>query len=57
MITAPPNTLTAAGVDVDFVRLEGRGIHGNGHVVMLEKNSEEIASPIGQWLGTAVVAG
>jgi hypothetical protein len=46
--------LSAGGVDVDFVRLEDRGLHGNGHMLMLENNSAEIAALIGDWLGTAV---
>jgi pimeloyl-ACP methyl ester carboxylesterase len=46
--------LTAAGVPVDFVRLEDRGIHGNGHMLMLEKNSLEIAALVADWLGRAV---
>jgi pimeloyl-ACP methyl ester carboxylesterase len=49
--------LAAAGVGVDFVRLEDRGLRGNGHMVMLEKNSAEIAALIADWLGTAVSAG
>ena len=46
--------LSTGGVDVDFVRLEDRGLHGNGHMVMLENNSAEIAALIGEWLATAV---
>lgn len=46
--------LTAAGVAVDFVRLEHRGIHGNGHMLMLEKNSAAIAALVGEWLAAAV---
>jgi hypothetical protein len=26
------------------------GIHGNGHMMMLEKNSDEIAAVVNQWL-------
>jgi pimeloyl-ACP methyl ester carboxylesterase len=42
--------LTDAGVVNDFIRLESRGIHGNGHLVMLEKNNLEIAALIDDWL-------
>ena len=45
--------LRAAGVGVDFVRLEERGIYGNGHMLMLEKNSAEIAALVADWLGEA----
>jgi pimeloyl-ACP methyl ester carboxylesterase len=42
--------LNWAGVDHDFVRLADRGIVGNGHMVMLEKNSHEIAQLLLEWL-------
>ena len=41
--------LRQAGVPVDFVRLEDRGLKGNGHMVMLEKNNLEIAALIDRW--------
>jgi pimeloyl-ACP methyl ester carboxylesterase len=43
--------LMQAGVKVDFVRLEDRGLRGNGHMVMLEQNSLEIAALVDAWLG------
>ena len=46
--------LREAGVEVDFVRLEERRIHGNGHMLMLEKNSAEIAALVADWLVGAV---
>ena len=42
--------LAAAGVAADFIRLEDRGIHGNGHMLMLEKNSADIAALVAEWL-------
>lgn len=42
--------LEQAGVAHDFVRLENIGIHGNGHMMMLEKNNLEIAKWIAGWL-------
>ena len=42
--------LAQAGVENDFVRLPDRGIRGNGHMMMLEKNSSEIASLVVDWL-------
>lgn len=48
--------LNAAGVSVDFIRLEDRGIHGNGHMLMLEKNSTEIAALVAGWLAEALPA-
>jgi pimeloyl-ACP methyl ester carboxylesterase len=42
--------LTQAGVPNDFVRLPDIGIRGNGHMMMLEKNSDAIAGVIETWL-------
>jgi hypothetical protein len=42
--------LTQAGVTNDFVPLASRGIHGNGHMMMLEKNNLEIAGMIADWI-------
>ena len=45
-----PKFLKQAGVKVDFYRLEEVGIRGNSHVMMLEKNSDEIIKFVGDWL-------
>jgi len=42
--------LGQAGVPNDFIQLGGFDIHGNGHMMMLEKNSDQIASLLEQWL-------
>lgn len=42
--------LTQAGVKHTFVRLADRGIKGNGHMMMLEKNNQEIAAVMADWL-------
>jgi len=42
--------LQQAGVRPTFIRLADIGIHGNSHVMMLEKNSDQIAGVILQWL-------
>lgn len=42
--------LTQAGVPNTFLRLEDVGIRGNGHMMMLEKNSDRIAGVIEDWL-------
>jgi pimeloyl-ACP methyl ester carboxylesterase len=41
--------LKQAGVQHDFVRLAERNIHGNGHMMMLEKNNLEIAALLDGW--------
>ena len=40
------HVLRQCGADHAFIRLEEMGIHGNGHMMMLEKNSLEIADLI-----------
>jgi acetyl esterase/lipase len=42
--------LAQAGADVAHLRLENAGIHGNGHAMQLEKNSDEVATVIEAWL-------
>jgi pimeloyl-ACP methyl ester carboxylesterase len=42
--------LTQAGVKNTFIRLADRGIRGNGHMMMIEKNNAEIAGVIAEWL-------
>ncbi len=46
--------LTAAGVRNEHLRLETHGIHGNGHLMMSEKNNLEIAALIEHWLAAHV---
>ena len=41
--------LNQAGVKHEFIRLETVGIHGNGHMMMLEKNNLEIAALLANW--------
>jgi pimeloyl-ACP methyl ester carboxylesterase len=46
--------LQRRNVKVDFVNLGKRGIHGNGHMLMLENNNEQIADVIRKWVGANV---
>jgi pimeloyl-ACP methyl ester carboxylesterase len=46
--------LAQAGVPVTALRLEDRGIHGNGHMVMIEKNNLEVAALLSDWLSQRV---
>lgn len=39
-----------AGVAAQFVRLADSGIHGNNHMMMLEKNSSDIARVLESWI-------
>jgi pimeloyl-ACP methyl ester carboxylesterase len=42
--------LRQAGVNVDFIKLEDVGVRGNGHMMMLEKNNQDIAKVMTDWL-------
>jgi pimeloyl-ACP methyl ester carboxylesterase len=42
--------LKQAGVEVSYVKLADIGLHGNGHMMMMEKNSDAIAQVILDWL-------
>ena len=42
--------LRQAGVALDHIEIKDVGIHGNGHMMMIEKNSDEIAAVIANWL-------
>ena len=44
------NALKAAGGSVDFVDLPDVGIKGNSHMMMMDKNSDQIAALIEKWL-------
>ena len=35
--------LKQAGLTIEWMPLQSKGIHGNGHMVMIEKNNLEIA--------------
>jgi pimeloyl-ACP methyl ester carboxylesterase len=41
--------LKQAGAPVELIRLEEKGIRGNGHMVMLEKNNLAIAALLDRW--------
>ena len=44
------NFLRQAGVKVEFADLGKEGIHGNGHMLFMEKNNIEIAERVNRWL-------
>jgi hypothetical protein len=41
-------------VPVTFIKLAELGIHGNGHMMMLEKNSDDVSKVITDWLAKVV---
>jgi hypothetical protein len=41
--------LTQAGVPNTHIRLRDHGISGNGHMMMIETNSQEIADLLSHW--------
>ena len=46
--------LTQAGAKPDAIRLAERGLHGNGHMVMLESNSDAVADAVAAWIAGRV---
>ena len=46
--------LRQAGCRADSLRLEDRGVLGNGHGMMFELNNREVLQVVLDWLGTAV---
>jgi pimeloyl-ACP methyl ester carboxylesterase len=46
--------LEQAGVHPTWLNLGAMGIHGNGHMMMLEKNSDQIADVIEKWVRKAL---
>ncbi|PTB40726.1 hypothetical protein M441DRAFT_139931, partial [Trichoderma asperellum CBS 433.97] len=46
--------LRQAGPCLDFFSLPTRGIHGNGHLMHLEKNSDQIAALLGDWMNEII---
>ena len=46
--------LEQAGVHPAWLNLGAMGIHGNGHMMMLEKNSDQIADVIERWVRKAL---
>jgi pimeloyl-ACP methyl ester carboxylesterase len=45
--------LQQAGAKPTFIRLADLGVHGNSHVMMMEKNNKDIAAVIAKWLEKA----
>ena len=45
-----PKWLNQAGAQTDFFRLEDVGISGNGHMMQLELNSDDIIEFIHEWI-------
>jgi len=42
--------LKGAGGSVDIIDLPDRGIRGNSHMLMMDKNNAQVAELIQQWL-------
>jgi hypothetical protein len=46
--------LEQAGCHVDRIVLADHGVHGNGHLMMMELNNREVLEPILRWLDGTV---
>ena len=42
--------LNQAGVKTEYIRLQDKGVRGNGHMVMIEKNNLEVAHVVDEWV-------
>lgn len=42
--------LNACGASAELLRLADHGVHGNGHRLIYEKNSDEALAPLLDWL-------
>jgi len=42
--------LSQAGVRTEYIRLQDKDIHGNGHMVMIEKNNLDVARVVNDWV-------
>ena len=49
--------LEQAGCRVDRIVLAEHGVHGNGHLMLLERNNHEALGPILRWLDDVVPSG
>lgn len=46
-----------AGVDAEELRMASKGIKGNGHMMMVERNNREVLKPITDWIQAKVEKG
>lgn len=42
--------LAQAGVPAEFMQLEEHGVHGNGHMLLGEKNSDDVIGLLARWI-------
>jgi pimeloyl-ACP methyl ester carboxylesterase len=47
--------LKQAGVQAEHIKLEEQGILGNGHMMFMEKNSDEVAAEVVRWIDSVDV--
>ena len=50
MTTARRNISTRPASRPSYIRLQDKGIYGNGHMVMIEKNNLDIAHVVDEWV-------
>lgn len=48
--TRPGQAVAAAGGKVDTFELPKTGIKGNTHMMMMDRNSDDIAKLVGDWI-------
>lgn len=55
-VASPPTAafLNAAGASAELLHLPDHGVHGNGHGLIYEKNSDEALMPVLKWLNDSM---
>ena len=53
-VSAEASPAKASDPGIELIRLTDHGVHGNGPMVMMEKNNREALAPILSWLDAAV---
>ncbi|MCR0981106.1 alpha/beta hydrolase [Roseomonas populi] len=48
--------LRQAGVPAEHIRLAEHGVHGNGHMMMIERNSDDVAALVADWIERSTAA-
>jgi pimeloyl-ACP methyl ester carboxylesterase len=54
ILSAFRDRLSALGANVDWMDLPARGIRGNSHMIMMDRNSDQVATLISDWISKNV---
>lgn len=48
--------LAAAGSNIEWIDLPARGMTGNSHMIMMDRNSDQVAALVDEWLTQTIIA-